>query len=66
VKPIDRPEAEPDRDDFDPRKYSREELAEIERALLLVVDPARIRRMRGEDAQEVLPPPEGGVGSEQE
>jgi hypothetical protein len=66
VMPIDKPEAEPDQArDFDPRKYSPEELAEIEAALLLVVDPARARRMRGEDAVEMLPPRDDGVSDAQ-
>src|SRR5215469_16128058 len=41
VKPIDKPEPEPEpRQNFDPRAFSPEELAEIERACLLVMDPA--------------------------
>jgi hypothetical protein len=63
--PIDKPEPEPDPEQkFDPRKYTKEEVAEIEQALLLIVDPARVRRMRGEDAQEVLPPPGNGGGEQ--
>jgi hypothetical protein len=53
-----------DDDHFDPRKYTPEELDEIERALLLVVDPDRVRPRRGEDAQEVLPPGESRGGEE--
>ena len=64
VMPIDKPEVEPERQKFDPRAYSPEELRQIEAALLLVVDPARARRMRGEDTQEVLPPPGNGGGEE--
>jgi hypothetical protein len=61
-EPIDKPEYEPERDDFDPDKYTPEELNEIERALLLIVDPARVRRERREDMQEVLLPPGRGSG----
>jgi hypothetical protein len=55
VMPIDKPEYERERDEFDSDKYTPEELDEIERALLLALDPARARRERGEEAQEVIP-----------
>ena len=49
---------------FDPRAYTKEELARIEEACLVVVDPARVRRARGQDVQEVIPPGDDGVSDD--
>ena len=52
------------KDTFDPRAYTPEEVRQIEEALLLVVDPARVRAERDKAAVEALPPPRDGGGSD--
>jgi hypothetical protein len=56
IRPIDRPEPEPEqRPALDPRAYLPEELAIVEAALKLIVEGSAARR----GAPEVIPPDDG-------